>query len=102
MNMLNVWMRAATPEEQEALARAAETSRAHLYQVSGGHRMFSPAKAAMVERATSAMAKSSRGRLPVVWRTDLAPVCAGCEFAQKCLGAHAMRADFPFEGEKTA
>ena len=98
MNMLNVWMRAATPEEQATLAAAAETSRGHLYQVSSGNRMFSPGKAALIERATVAMAPGAAGRLPVVWRTDLAPVCAQCEFAQKCLGARAMRSEFPFEG----
>ena len=97
MNMLNVWMRAATPEEQTALADAAETSRGHLYQVSSGNRLFSPGKAALVERATVTLSHETAGRLPVVWRTDLAPVCAQCEFAQKCLGAHAMRAEFPFE-----
>ena len=97
MNMMNVWMRAATPDEQAALAAAAETSRGHLYQVSSGNRLFSPHKAALVERGTVAMAASTGGRLPVVWRTDLAPVCAQCEFAQKCLGARAVRAEFPFE-----
>ena len=50
MNMLNVWMRAATPDEQVALAAAAETSRGHLYQVSSGNRLFSPGKAAQTAR----------------------------------------------------
>ena len=98
MNMLNTWMRAASPDEQASLAAAAQTSRGHLYQVSSGNRLFAPGKAALIERATAAMAKASGGRLPVVWRTDLAPVCARCEFAQKCLGANAVRAEFPFEG----
>ena len=97
MNMLKIWMRAATPDEQTLLATAAETSRGHLYQVSSGNRQFSPGKAALVERATVAMAKTAGDRLPVVWRTDLAPVCAQCEFAQRCLGAKAVRAEFPFE-----
>lgn len=98
MNMLKIWMRGATADEQSALAAAAETSRGHLYQVSSGHRSFSPGKAALVERATVALAASSGGRLPVVWRTDLAPVCAQCEFAQRCMGAKVVRAEFPFEG----
>ena len=100
MNMLKIWMRAATAEEQTLLAAAAETSRGHLYQVSSGNRLFSAGKAALVERATVAMAKTAGDRLPVVWRTDLAPVCANCEFAQRCLGARAMRAEFPFEDVK--
>ena len=98
MNMLKIWMRAATPGEQATLATAAETSRGHLYQVSSGNRLFSPGKAALIERATVTLAIGTGGRLPVVWRTDLAPVCAQCEFAQKCLGANAVRAEFPFEG----
>ena len=40
------------------------------------------------------MAKKSKGRLPIVYRTDLVPACANCEFARKCLGPIAERASF--------
>jgi len=63
--------------------------------VSSGHRNFSPEKAAEIERATKVMARASRGRLPRLYRTDLAAACANCEYAQKCLGSTAMRAEFP-------
>lgn len=95
LTQLKLFMRAATPEEQETLARRADTSRGMLYLVSSGHRNFSPEKAAKIERATKVMNRASRGRLPRLYRTDLAAACAACEYAQKCLGSAAVRADFP-------
>jgi transcriptional regulator with XRE-family HTH domain len=95
MTMLKTWMTAAAPDEQEQLAQAAGTSRRHLYQVSNGERAFSPTKAALVERATHALHRQTSGRLPLLYRTDLAEACAGCEFAKKCLGPAAVRSEFP-------
>lgn len=95
MTMLKTWMLAATPEEQETLAQAAATSRKHLYQVSNAERAFSPAKAALVEKAATDLHRATAGRLPLLYRTDLAEACAQCEFAKKCLGAAALRSEFP-------
>ena len=53
-----------------------------------------PQLAAAIERETKKMSKASRGRLPIVWRMDLVSACRNCEFARKCLGAAAVRADF--------
>ena len=102
--MLKLWMREASPAEQEELAQAVGSSRGHLYQVAGGFRRFGPAKAAAVERKAAEMHRDTKGRLPKVYRTDLALECAACEYAQKCLGAVASRGEFPMledDGEVT-
>jgi hypothetical protein len=93
-NMLWQWMRAATADEQELLAVNAGTTRGHLYQVSNGHRYFSPEKAADVARESEKMHRASGKRLPILYVTDLADACAKCQYAQKCLGSAAVRADF--------
>ena len=95
MTILKTWMMAATPEEQEAMARMAGTSRGMLYQVSGGFREFSAGAAGRIERATAKMHNLSNGRLPKLYRTDLAKACAQCQYAEKCLGLEAVRAEFP-------
>lgn len=41
------------------------------------------------------MARASKGRLPIVYRTDIVPACRACEFAQKCLGERAVVSEFP-------
>lgn len=92
---LKLWMREATAAEQEELAAAGSSTRGQLYQVSGGFRKFRPGKAIAIERKATEMHKASGGRLPMVYRTDMAAECAGCEFAQKCIGPAAQRADFP-------
>jgi DNA-binding transcriptional regulator YdaS (Cro superfamily) len=89
------WMAAATPSEQEYLADQVETSRATLYQYSSGHRTCSAERGADIERVTREMAKTSKGRLSVVLRTDLVPACRACPYAQKCLGDDALRSHFP-------
>lgn len=100
MTQLRLWMRAATSEEQLQLAKRAETSRGMLYLVATGHRNFSPDKAGLIEAAASVMHKASKGRLPMLYRTDLAAACAGCQYARKCLGDDALRADFPIVTEE--
>lgn len=95
LTQLKLFMRVATVEEQETLARYAKTSRGMLYLVAGGHRNFSAAKAGLIEAATAVMHKASKGRLPRLYRSDLAEACAQCQYAQKCLGGLAMRAEFP-------
>jgi hypothetical protein len=90
------WMDAATPEEQEMLARTVHSSRGALYQYSGGHRQCSAERAIQIELATADMHKASKGRLPRLYRTDLASACRGCDFARRCLGeAITVRSEFP-------
>lgn len=100
MTPMKMWMRAATPEEQQMLAVRSGTTRAYLYHLSAGdekpyHREPGADLAAAIERATIEMNATSEGRLPVIYRTDLVNACRNCEFARKCLGAIAERADFP-------
>lgn len=88
-------MMAATPQEQEALAEMVGTSRAMLYHYAGGFREVSATRGGQIEQATKAMAKASKGRLPVVYRTDVVEACRQCEYAQKCLGERAVASQFP-------
>jgi hypothetical protein len=92
--ILKQWMREATTSEQIRLAEAGGTTRGQLYQVAGGFRKFRPGKAIALERKAKEMHAETGGRLPLIYRTDMASECAGCEFARKCLGAAAVRADF--------
>jgi hypothetical protein len=100
LTQMRLWMRAATTDEQKLLAHRAGTTRAYLYHL-GAHedskykREPRPELAAAIERVTQEMHKASGGRLPVIYRTDLVQACAQCEFARRCLGAAAARADFP-------
>lgn len=88
------WMQAATSAEQEQLAAAVGTSKGMLYHYSSGERTASAERAAQIEEATAAMAKASKGRLPVVLRTDLAPACRACQYARRCLGDRALASHF--------
>lgn len=92
---MRAWMAAATPDEQQLLAERASTTRAHLYQLAGGHRQASSALAGRIELATAQMHKASKGRLPRVVRTDLSEACRDCQYAQKCLGERAVVSEFP-------
>lgn len=89
------WMKAATTEEQIALADRIGSSREMLYQYSTGHRKTGVERAAQIEAATKDMAKASKGRLPVVLRTDLVDTCRECPYAQRCLGDRALASAFP-------
>ena len=101
ISSLGAWMRAATPEEKQALAQRAGTSKAYLFHLSVGDaakykREPKAALAAAIERETKAMSKESNGRLPIVWRTDLNSACRQCDFARRCLGDAVVTAgEFP-------
>jgi len=86
------WMAAATTAEQEQLAAAVGTTRGNLYQYAGGHRSASSERAGAIERVSAEMHKASNGKLPRLYRTDLAKACAECPFARKCIG---QVAEFP-------
>ena len=92
---LKVWMNGATVQEQELLAARSGTSRGTLYQYASGHRKASAERAGEIERITAEMHKASKGRLPKVYRTDLAQACLHCEYAQRCLGEKAVVSEFP-------
>lgn len=99
MTPLKLWMKAATPDEQKTLAHKVGTTRTYLYHLAASEdrdyrREPKPVLAAAIERVTAEMHKLSKGRLPRIYRTDLVKACAQCEFAQRCLGAAAVRADF--------
>lgn len=87
MDSLKVWLKAATAAEQGELAALVGTSRAYLNHLGAGHRKASAAMAGEIERYTAQMHKSTAGRLPKVYRTDLADVCRQCSYAKACLGS---------------
>ncbi len=78
------WMNVATPEEQEQMAMLAGTTRAMLYQYSGGHRTMSAERAGVIEAAAAKMRRTNR-KLPKLFRIDLAPACRSCPYARQCL-----------------
>ena len=84
-------LQAATPAEREALAKAVSTSVQYLSHVAVNEdkaykREPKIPLAAGIERETSRMAKQSKGRLPIVLRTDMIEGCRACPYAQKVLG----------------
>lgn len=88
---LKAWVRAATIHERELLAKSVGTSVAYLNHMAASDdkrytREPKASLAAAIERETKAMHKASKGRLPVVYRTDLNSTCRQCEFAARCLG----------------
>lgn len=98
---MKAWLNAALTEEREFLAKQVGTSAQYLSHIAVNDdksykREPKAALAAAIERETKAMSKRSKGRLPVVMRTDLVEACRQCEFARRCLGQDAIvRADFP-------
>lgn len=95
ISIVKQWMSLATVEEQQLLAERAGTSRGYLYQLAGGHRQGSAELGAAIERESKVMARASKGRLPIIYRTDIVAACRACDFAQKCLGERAVVSDFP-------
>ena len=92
---MKAWMSAATVKEQELLAERVGTTRGMLYQYAGGHRTASAERAGAIERSTAEMHAASKGRLPKIYRTDLAEACLHCEYAQRCLKSRAVVSEFP-------
>lgn len=91
ISQLRAWWLLATAEERQQLADEARTSLQYLYRLTTdpgkrGHRAPSAELGARIETATRTMAKASKGRLPVVWRTDTVQACRECAFAARCLG----------------
>lgn len=92
---IKAWMSAATVDEQTLLAERVGTTRAMLYQYSGGYRDCSAERAGDIERVTAEMHKASKGRLPKIVRTDICGACRSCTYAAKVLGPRAVASEFP-------
>lgn len=87
MNGLKLWLKAATPQQQDTLAALVGTSRAYLNHLGAGHRKASAAIAGEIERHTEGMHRQTAGQLPLVYRTDMSEVCRSCKYARECLGS---------------
>jgi IS5 family transposase len=97
---MKAFLNAATTDERETLAKRCNTSAQYLGHLAvNDDRSYKRepkiALAAAIERETKAMSKASKGRLPVVLRTDLIEGCRQCAYAQKCLGDRALAGEFP-------
>jgi hypothetical protein len=97
---MKAWLNAATPAERDSLASAVGSSAQYLAHLAVNadkayRREPKVILAAAIERETTAMAKASKGRLPVVLRTDLVEGCRGCPYARKVLGDRALQSEFP-------
>ncbi len=88
-------MKAATVSEHRLLAERVGTTKGNLEQYAGGFRAPSAAMGIALEREIAKMHRASKGRLPVVLRTDLVTACRQCEFARRCLGDKVDAGDFP-------
>ena len=100
ISALKAWLKAATTLERETLARNVGTSTQYLAHLAVNEdknykREPKIGLAAAIERETTAMAKASKGRLPVVLRTDLVEGCRGCPYARKVLGERVLQSEFP-------
>ena len=106
ITVLKSWLNAATGAEREMLAKRCNTSAQYLAHIAVNDdkaykREPKIALAAAIERETKAMHKASKGRLPVVLRTDLIEGCRQCQYARKCLGEEVIvRGDFPIVVEQ--
>lgn len=100
-NQFKQWMRAATTAEQHELAAFVGTAHTYLYHWASDesayyHRKPEADTAAKIEAFTLELNATSKGRTPVVYRTDLVTACRNCVFAQRCLGARALASQFPY------
>jgi hypothetical protein len=95
------WLNAATPAERDLLAERVGTSSQYLSHIAvNDDKLYKRepkiSLAAGIERETKAMHKASKGRLPIILRTDLVSGCRACPYAQKALGQDVVvRSDFP-------
>lgn len=97
---LKAWLNASTTAEKQYLADRVKTSTQYLNHLAADEtkaykREASPELAREIEHVTKEMARASKGRLPIVWRTDLASACRACEFARRCLGDTVVASHFP-------
>ena len=84
LKKLKVWMEESNGDEKKLLAKSAGVGLVTLYQIAAGKRRASAAIAAKVSVASVKMAVKSKGRLPVLLRSDISPVCAACPYSPKC------------------
>jgi hypothetical protein len=101
MKNLKAWLRAASTEEREQLAKASGASVSYLYQLAKNdedpaERNASAKMATAIEQAAAPITLAAGGRLPTLLRTDLCEACMRCEFAQQILGDAAIAAHFRF------
>lgn len=84
MQKFKTWMKLSSSSEKKKLARLAKTSHIYLYAIAAGDRECSSAMAGAIADASRLMYVDSNKRLPLLWRSDLSPVCASCPYSPKC------------------
>ena len=73
MEKMKLWLRAATPEEREALAELSRVSVNYLYQMAGGHRRNPKVGLAMRIHLSSTEMFHRNPKLPLINMIDLIP-----------------------------
>ena len=84
MKALRLFLTSSTESERERLAKGAGTTVPYLYAIAGGHRDPKIETIAAIERSSITISKRSKGRLPILPRTEISPACAACPFAKAC------------------
>ena len=72
------WLQAATPSQARELAKAADTSVAHLRHIAAGRRAVSADLAQRLAHASTIF----KGEMPVIDQRDLCEACGKCELAK--------------------
>lgn len=97
MNNLKAWMLLASPEEQNALAQAAGTTRHYLYVLANDEAEYGrKASAELAGRIENGVREINAGnpRLPPIRRPDLCRACRSCPYAERALGNELHASEF--------
>ena len=84
MNKFKMWMALSSTAEKKRLAKLAGTSFIYLYAIADGSRVCGSDLAGQIAEASKVLYIQTHKRLPILWRSDLSPVCAKCPYSPKC------------------
>jgi RNase P subunit RPR2 len=82
-DVFKIWVKTATFDQLEQLARDADVSVPFLYQLAKGQRSASAATAGRIEQAAKSIRKKSGLAVPELTRADLCRACAVCPYFKK-------------------
>lgn len=77
-------MAKSTARDKKRLAKLAGTSAVYLYAIASGDRECGSGLAGRIADASRTVRVESGGRLDLLWRGDLSPVCRACPYSPKC------------------
>lgn len=104
INQMRAFLRAAKPDEVQAVASLAKTTVGTLNQIAGSYRTDGKpqVRSGLAGRIQNAVAEVRRKNksLPIVLKTDLSSECRDCEYAQRCLRDTVLKGEFNIVTEK--